>query len=728
MRRTIQRTSFIFIFFILCLAAPFILSAGTGDGTVVSVTKIQDNGPDNQKFNIIIMGDGYQTAELATFENRAAQVVAAFNSQIAWSPCSNGVNFYRVNISSTDSGVDKPAACYSPAVLKDTYLDCEYCGDGSTDRCIWSSNISLVYSTASAATTHWDYVVVLVNDAERGGCAGGSLTFNSTGAGFTNIVLHELGHAIGDLADEYEEFNHTYTGGEPSEANLTKETNRGNLKWRDLVLETTPIPTWNKTDCTAFSTPPAAWNGIVGTYEGGGRNYTCGIYRPQPDCMMSSTDFPFCAVCTRRLQQVLMLYNTGGNLTITPWGAWQTPPTSPYWQTPDIWCDNNGNGIQEPNEPLIGKSDNHLFAKISNIGNAASDPYQVRFSYVPFTGVIDLSNEQLIHVASRPALGAGLTDTVEVLWDLTSIPPAFAGVDHFCVIVEIIADECAKYDNKAQNNFGSVQTTGPSPAPFSLYIKNITNEDAVGALIIEPAVEDWQISANVPDIKNIPLAKNEEKLITIEFKYTKKCTSDDDDSMVVRKAGKTSEICATQDFDITYQLNGQTLGGVSSQVIVYPAPDESEKKYGLSFHAGLTFPLGSLRVPYISGGMFGIDLEYDLTQQLTLMGLFGYNYFNSELDILEDTYWWNLSLNLKYKFSTTNSRPFINGGLGLYFPKSGGFPKSGSTRPGFNIGVGYNYILSPTLVGEIGVNYHHAFYPGDDLEFLVSYCGLIYRF
>lgn len=159
-----------------------------------------------------------------------------------------------------------------------------------------------------------------------------------------------------------------------------------------------------------------------------------------------------------------------------------------------------------------------------------------------------------------------------------------------------------------------------------------------------------------------------------------------------------------------------------------PAPDESEKKYGLSFHAGLTFPLGSLRVPYISGGMFGIDLEYDLTQQLTLLGLFGYNYFNSELDILEDTYWWNLSLNLKYKFSTTNSRPFINGGLGLYFPKSGGFPKSSSARPGFNIGVGYNYILRPTLVGEIGVNYHHAFYPGDDLEFLVSYCGLIYRF
>jgi hypothetical protein len=31
---------------------------------------------------------------------------------------------------------------------------------------------------------------------------------------------------------------------------------------------------------------------------------------------------------------------------ITPWGA-------PPWTTPDIWADNDGNGIQEDNEPVV---------------------------------------------------------------------------------------------------------------------------------------------------------------------------------------------------------------------------------------------------------------------------------------------------------------------------------------------------------------------------------------
>jgi hypothetical protein len=53
--------------------------AGVADGTVLSTTKIQDNGPDEQCLNNVIMGDGCQSSEIAILEARVQDVVDAFN-------------------------------------------------------------------------------------------------------------------------------------------------------------------------------------------------------------------------------------------------------------------------------------------------------------------------------------------------------------------------------------------------------------------------------------------------------------------------------------------------------------------------------------------------------------------------------------------------------------------------------------------------------------------------
>ncbi len=339
--------------YLACLAICFPLAAiaGTGDGSVQSITKIQDGGPDTQRFNIVIMGDGYQTSEISDFEARAQEVVNDFNSQTVYGSCQNAVNFYRVNIISDDSGVDKPSPCYGSPTLRDTYLDAKYCGDGSTQRCIGSSNGTLIASTANSATTNWHLALVLVNDTEYGGCRWGNVTYSSTQSGFQNTVIHELGHGIGDLADEYEEFKNSYSGTEPYRANITIATNRSDLKWRDLHLATTPLPTWDKTDCNAFQNPPVSWGDTVGTFEGGGRHYTCDVYRSQRTCLMRSSSQPFCAVCAKKVSQVLGGLNPDGDLSITPWGFYVEPKVHPYWQTADVWVDNNGNSVQEADEP-----------------------------------------------------------------------------------------------------------------------------------------------------------------------------------------------------------------------------------------------------------------------------------------------------------------------------------------------------------------------------------------
>ncbi|HSL83024.1 MAG TPA: M64 family metallopeptidase, partial [Thermoanaerobaculia bacterium] len=101
---------------VLAVLLPPSAEAGTGDGSVLSITKIQDNGPDTARFNIVIMGDGFTAAEMATYETRAQQVVDAFNAEVTYGACGGAVNFYRVNVESDESGSDKPAPCYSPAV------------------------------------------------------------------------------------------------------------------------------------------------------------------------------------------------------------------------------------------------------------------------------------------------------------------------------------------------------------------------------------------------------------------------------------------------------------------------------------------------------------------------------------------------------------------------------------------------------------------------------------
>ena len=40
----------------------------TSDGYVVGQHKIVDHGPNSQRYNIVIEGDGYQASELAKFE------------------------------------------------------------------------------------------------------------------------------------------------------------------------------------------------------------------------------------------------------------------------------------------------------------------------------------------------------------------------------------------------------------------------------------------------------------------------------------------------------------------------------------------------------------------------------------------------------------------------------------------------------------------------------------
>ena len=269
-------------------------------------TGVMVNGSPSTKYNIVFLGDGFTAAEQSQFNFKVSQAVEALWQREPYASHMCAFNIYRVNVVSTDSGVDRPGQY--PAIYRNTELDCTY---GNPLDPIHPSPLRLISSKAPAncweAANHApanDAVFVLVNDTEWGGAAGG-LVFSSIHPDFNRIITHELGHKIGGLADEYHYYFDktdpptTYTGYEPTQPNVTTKTAFADIKWNDLIIPGTPLPT---TLANATANTGGLWEGA--------KYHDYGIYRPQHICQMRDAAEAFCMVCKRHLAGVLATYET----------------------------------------------------------------------------------------------------------------------------------------------------------------------------------------------------------------------------------------------------------------------------------------------------------------------------------------------------------------------------------------------------------------------------------
>lgn len=289
---------------------------GTSDGRVIGSTKILDNGPDALRWTVVILPDGYHESELTQFAADAQQLVGAL---AATPPFSTGMmralNVYRVDVASTDSGADDPAACGGTGAVRATYFDARFCVGGIRRLLVVDQGTAIV--TAGNEVPAFDMVFVIVNSNVYGG-SGGAVAVFSKAPGAMRIAIHEMGHTAFGLADEYpywqgcgtgEPGRDRYAGAEPVEPNVTASAaDLASLKWRSLVTPGTPVPTTrnaNCGDCDPQPSPVAA--GAVGAFEGA-RNFHCGIFRPSFDCCMRNIDAPFCAVCAGHISRKLSTF------------------------------------------------------------------------------------------------------------------------------------------------------------------------------------------------------------------------------------------------------------------------------------------------------------------------------------------------------------------------------------------------------------------------------------
>lgn len=267
------------------------LQSAASPGNAQAVLKtLLNNGSDSNHLNVVFLSEGYTADQLAKFESDARSSRDFFLTFPPFNEYSNYFNFYAVEVASAESGSSHPA----DHILRDTYFHSTF-GSYGIEKLLtippndldtnYDDGLGKVYSLLEALAPAYDLAAILVNDTEYGG-GGGDVLVASLHSASRNIVMHETGHTLGKLGDEYGDAYPGYPDTE--EPNTTTQTNRALIKWRAWIKDTTPIPT-----------PPT--NGVdIGLFEGA-HYHEFGWYRPKAFCCMRTVGLPYCEVCAETL-------------------------------------------------------------------------------------------------------------------------------------------------------------------------------------------------------------------------------------------------------------------------------------------------------------------------------------------------------------------------------------------------------------------------------------------
>ncbi|MDX2504942.1 MAG: M64 family metallopeptidase, partial [Gammaproteobacteria bacterium] len=255
---------------------------------------------DADKYDLVIMGDGFTLSDQELFNEQVDRIVSAIENTSPYSNYPCAFNVWRVNVVSQESGVDDEGI----GSYVDTELDVRH-GlrvAGEVPRGYYSDDMPAIFETAELAPDH-DGIIVLANDTTRGGTAFGDVVIMAISSELEDVFIHELGHSFGNLADEYSCYycdgsdnGRTYPENlaEPAEANVTINLDRETAKWAAYIDAATPIPTIEDNP-----------QGVVGLWEGA-RYYATGIYRSRLACNMLDSDTgSFCPVCRNSLVSTL---------------------------------------------------------------------------------------------------------------------------------------------------------------------------------------------------------------------------------------------------------------------------------------------------------------------------------------------------------------------------------------------------------------------------------------
>jgi len=234
---------------------------------VFETVPVLQNGANDKRINIAVLGDGFTTSQLASFVTSAQNTVNYLFTKSPYTEYKNYFNVYAIKVVSAESGVKHPGTATDvtepvfPVANPNNYFNSSF--DNGVHRCYYG-NTTKVTQVLAANIPDFDVAYILGNTSQYGGC-GGTYAFASLNSSANEIVVHELGHSFGNLADEY------WFSGTGEKANKTQTSNPATIKW-------------------------ANWVGLngVGVYP---HAESPSWYRPHQSCEMRYLNQQFCSVC-----------------------------------------------------------------------------------------------------------------------------------------------------------------------------------------------------------------------------------------------------------------------------------------------------------------------------------------------------------------------------------------------------------------------------------------------
>lgn len=308
----------------------------------LKVKDILKNGDPAHKVDVVILAEGYTKAEQSKFNGDVEKFVKELFKVSPFKERKSDFNVWAIPLISEDSGIDEPRK----NIWKNTALGASY-NSLDSPRYILSTHNKAIRDAAAHAP--YDQIYLLINSNRYGG-SGIYNWFSTCITGADKevhswwpvyVFVHEFGHALGGLGDEYyssgvagSEF---YPEGvEPWEPNITALTDKDHPKWGDLIDSDTPLPTpWAKVKYDSLTKAVRSldknsenydkeYNGLqkeiravlksdqyaekVGCFEGSGYASE-GLYRSGVNCRMFSKSLVgFCPVCQATIEKVIDFY------------------------------------------------------------------------------------------------------------------------------------------------------------------------------------------------------------------------------------------------------------------------------------------------------------------------------------------------------------------------------------------------------------------------------------
>lgn len=264
---------------------------------------LHKGGSPKQALDILFVPDGYTRVESKKMRYDMKRFASYIMKCSPYKEMSKSVNIRAIEGYSEQSGITQP----QNDIHVKTLVNCSY-NVLDLDRYLMCPGVWNLHEVADDAP--YDIIIIICNSDKYGG--GGIYNFYCTVYNAGNypdyVIVHEMGHLLGGLADEYYTSEVTtrdfYPPGiEPIEPNLTTLVDFDS-KWKEMILPGTPIPTpaIPATDATIHT---------VGVFEGGG--YVAkGVYRPAMQCTMKDMIYNgFCPVCLKVLREAIQYYAKG---------------------------------------------------------------------------------------------------------------------------------------------------------------------------------------------------------------------------------------------------------------------------------------------------------------------------------------------------------------------------------------------------------------------------------